>query len=35
VAFLAPLALLVPVVLSYLVLPFGRNMVVLDLDCGC
>ncbi|MGE3311032.1 MAG: NADH-quinone oxidoreductase subunit NuoH [Limisphaerales bacterium] len=32
--FLAPLALLVPVVLTYLVLPIGRNMVVLDLDCG-
>ena len=34
VHFLAPLALLVPVVLTYLVLPFGRNMVVLDLDAG-
>ncbi len=34
VHFLAPLALLVPVVLTYLVLPIGRNMVVLDLDCG-
>jgi NADH-quinone oxidoreductase subunit H len=32
--FIAPLALLVPVVLTYLVLPFGRNMVVLDLDAG-
>lgn len=34
VHFLAPLALLVPVVLTYLVLPFGRNMVVLNLDAG-
>ncbi len=34
VHFLAPLALLVPVVLTYLVIPFGRNMVVLDLDAG-
>ncbi len=34
VHFIAPLALLVPVVLTYLVLPFGRNMVVLDLDAG-
>jgi NADH-quinone oxidoreductase subunit H len=32
--FLAPLALLVPVLLTYLVIPFGRNMVVLDLDAG-
>lgn len=34
VHFLAPLCLLVPVVLTYLVMPIGRNMVVLDLDCG-
>lgn len=34
VHFLAPLALLVPVLLTYLVLPFGRNMVVLDVDAG-
>lgn len=34
VHFLAPLCLLVPVVLTYLVLPMGRGMVVLDLDCG-
>ena len=34
VFFLAPLALLVPVWLTFLVLPFGRNMVVLDLDAG-
>jgi NADH-quinone oxidoreductase subunit H len=31
VHFLAPLALLVPVLLAYAVLPFGRNMVALDL----
>ncbi len=34
VHFLAPLALLVPVVLTFLVLPFGRNLVALDLDVG-
>lgn len=34
VHFLAPLALLVPVVLTFLVLPVGRNMVVADLDAG-
>lgn len=34
VHFIAPLALLVPVVLTYLVLPFGRNMVILNLDAG-
>ncbi len=34
VHFLAPLALLVPVLLTYLVIPFGRNMVVLDVDAG-
>jgi NADH-quinone oxidoreductase subunit H len=34
VHFLAPLALLVPVVLTFLVLPVGRNMVAMDLDAG-
>jgi NADH-quinone oxidoreductase subunit H len=34
VHFLAPLALLVPVVLTFLVLPFGRNMVAMDVDVG-
>ncbi len=34
VHFLAPLALLVPTLLSYAVLPFGRNLVPLDLDTG-
>ena len=34
VHFLAPLALVVPVFLSYSVLPLGRNMVPIDLDCG-
>lgn len=34
VHFLAPLALLVPVVLTFLVLPFGRNMVLMDIDTG-
>lgn len=34
VHFLAPLALLVPVVLTFLVLPVGRNMVAVDLDAG-
>lgn len=34
VHFLAPSALLVPILLTYLVLPFGRNMVILDLDAG-
>ncbi len=34
VHFLAPLALLVPVLLSYAVLPFGRGMVIWDLDVG-
>lgn len=34
VHFLAPIALLVPVVLTYLVIPFGRNMTVLDVDAG-
>src|SRR5262245_9871829 len=34
VHFLAPLALVVPVFLSYSVLPFGRNMVPIDIDGG-
>jgi NADH-quinone oxidoreductase subunit H len=34
VHFLAPLALLIPVFLSYSVLPIGRNMVGIDLDAG-
>jgi NADH-quinone oxidoreductase subunit H len=34
VHFLAPLALVVPVLLAYSVLPFGRNMVPIDLDAG-
>lgn len=34
VHFLAPLALVIPVFLSYSVLPIGRNMVGLDLDAG-
>src|SRR5207249_2477077 len=34
VHFLAPLALVVPVLLAYSVLPFGRNMVAIDLDAG-
>lgn len=34
VHFLAPIALLVPVVLTFLVIPFGRNMTVLDVDAG-
>lgn len=34
VHFLAPIALVVPVVLIYSVLPVGRNMVPLDLDAG-
>ncbi len=34
VHFLAPIALVVPVVLAYSVLPVGRNMVALDLDAG-
>src|SRR6266700_5111626 len=31
---LAPVALVVPVLLTYAVLPFGRNMVATDLDAG-
>jgi NADH-quinone oxidoreductase subunit H len=34
VHFLAPMALVVPVVLAYAVLPIGRNMVAIDLDAG-
>lgn len=34
VHFLAPLALLIPVVLTFLVLPIGRNMVVMDVEVG-
>jgi NADH-quinone oxidoreductase subunit H len=34
VHFLAPIALVVPVLLGYSVLPFGRNMVPIDLDAG-
>lgn len=32
--FLAPLVLTVPIWLAFAVLPFGRNMSALDLDCG-
>jgi NADH-quinone oxidoreductase subunit H len=34
VHFIAPLALVVPAFLVYAVLPFGRNMVMLDLNAG-
>src|SRR6266498_425166 len=34
VHYLAPITLVVPVLLAYSVLPFGRNMVPLDLDAG-
>jgi len=34
VHFLAPIALVVPVLLAYSVLPFGRNMVPIDLEAG-
>ncbi len=34
VHFLAPIALVVPVFLSYSVLPFGRNMVPIEMDGG-
>jgi len=34
VHFLAPLVLIVPVFLAYSVLPFGRNMVPIDIDSG-
>src|SRR3954466_3759148 len=32
--FIAPIALVIPAFLVYLVLPFGRNMVVSDFDAG-
>jgi NADH-quinone oxidoreductase subunit H len=34
VHFLAPIALVIPVLLAYSVLPVGRNMTALDLDAG-
>jgi NADH-quinone oxidoreductase subunit H len=34
VHYLAPLALIVPIFLAYAVLPFGRNLVALDLETG-
>jgi NADH-quinone oxidoreductase subunit H len=34
VHFLAPVVMLVPVLLAYAVLPFGRNMTVADFDAG-
>jgi NADH-quinone oxidoreductase subunit H len=34
VFFFAPVVLLVPILLAYSVIPFGRNMVPLDLDAG-
>src|SRR5437016_1197548 len=34
VHFLAPVALVVPVLLTYSVLPFGRNMAAVDFDAG-
>jgi NADH-quinone oxidoreductase subunit H len=34
VHFLAPVVLLIPVLLAYAVLPFGRNMTVADFDAG-
>ena len=34
VHFLAPLALVLPTFLVYAVLPFGRGLTMLDLDCG-
>ena len=34
VHFLAPIALVIPVLLAYSVLPIGRNMTALDLDSG-
>jgi NADH-quinone oxidoreductase subunit H len=34
VHFLAPVVLLIPVLLTYAVLPFGRNMAVADYDAG-
>src|SRR3954464_4370986 len=32
--FLAPVVLVVPVLLTYSVLPFGKNMAAIDLDAG-
>ena len=34
VHFLAPIVLLIPVLLTYAVLPFGRNMAIADYDAG-
>src|ERR1039457_6657188 len=34
VHFLAPVVMLIPVLLAYAVLPFGRNMTVADFDAG-
>lgn len=34
VHFLAPLALLIPVFLAFAVIPFGRNLVLVDFDAG-
>lgn len=34
VHFLAPIAMVVPILLAYAVLPFGRNLVATDLDAG-
>src|SRR5690242_2190805 len=34
VHFLAPIVLVLPVFLGFSVLPYGRNMVPIDLDCG-
>jgi len=34
VHFLAPVVILIPVILSYAVLPIGRNMTVADFDAG-
>jgi NADH-quinone oxidoreductase subunit H len=34
VHYLAPIVLVIPVFLAFAVLPFGRNMVPIDLDCG-
>lgn len=32
--FLAPVVLVIPVFLAFSVLPYGRNMAPIDLDCG-
>jgi len=34
VYFLAPVVLIIPILLAYSVLPYGRNMVALDIDAG-